>query len=60
MISAFICGSGETAIDTMNESPLHPSVHGVTSNSTVSTTYNGLILSSVPELNVLGAPTPCR
>ena len=60
VISALISGSGETEIDIVNKGPGQPSVHGVTSNTAVSTALNnGLTLSNVPESNALGAPAPC-
>ena len=40
MITELISGSGETVIIIVKGRPLHPSVQGVTLNSTVSRTLN--------------------
>ena len=59
MITELISGSGETVIIIVKGRPLHPSVQGVTLNSTVSRTLNkGLMLSNIPESNAPGAPIP--
>ena len=59
MITELISASGETVIIIVKGRPLHPSVQGVTLNSTVSRTLNkGLMLSNIPESNAPGAPIP--
>ena len=50
MITSLISGFGETVIDTSKGSPSHPSVHGVTSKTIVSSA-EGFVLSNTPESN---------